>query len=84
METADIVVIGGGIVGCSIAYQLAAKGGRNVALLEKDLICFGSTGKSAGGIRVQFSSEVNIRLSLEALKILARFREEMGVDPGFR
>ncbi len=84
METADIVVIGGGIVGCSVAYHLAAKGSRNVALLEKDLICFGSTGKSAGGIRVQFSSEVNIRLSLEALKILERFREEMGVDPGFR
>jgi len=84
METAEIVVIGGGIVGCSVAYHLAAKGSRDVALLEKDLICFGSTGKSAGGIRVQFSSEVNIRLSLEALKILARFQEELGVDPGFR
>jgi len=84
METAEIAVVGGGIVGCSIAYHLAAQGCKNVALLEKDLVCFGSTGKSAGGIRVQFSSEVNIRLSLEALKILARFKEELGVDPGFR
>ncbi len=84
METADIVVIGGGIVGCSVAYHLAKQGSRSVALLEKDLVCFGSTGKSAGGIRVQFSSEVNIRLSLEALKILAGFQDEFGVDPGFR
>ncbi len=84
METADIVVIGGGIVGCSVAYHLVKMGGRGVALLEKDLVCFGSTGKSAGGIRVQFSSELNIRLSLEALKILAGFQEEFGVDPGFR
>src|SRR3990172_7869916 len=84
LETAEIVVIGGGIAGCSVAYHLARKGCRGVALLEKDLVCFGSTGKSAGGIRVQFSSEVNIRLSLEALKILAGFQEEVGVDPGFR
>lgn len=84
METADIVVIGGGIVGCSVAYHLRKQGGRSVALLEKDLICFGSTGKSAGGIRVQFSSAVNIRLSLESLKIFQNFRQEFGVDPGFR
>ena len=84
METADLVIIGGGIVGSSVAYHLAKKGCRSVVLLEKDLICFGSTGKSAGGIRVQFSSEVNIRLSLEALEILKGFRDEFGVDPGFR
>jgi sarcosine oxidase subunit beta len=84
METVDILVIGGGIVGCSVAYHLVKQGARGVTLLEKDLICFGSTGKSAGGIRAQFSSEVNIRLSLEALKILQNFREEFEVDPGFR
>jgi glycine/D-amino acid oxidase-like deaminating enzyme len=84
METAEIAVIGGGIVGCSVAYHLARKGCRNVVLLEKDLVCFGSTGKSAGGVRAQFSSEVNIRLSLEALKILKGFQDELGVDPGFR
>ncbi len=44
METADIVVIGGGIVGCSVAYHLAKKGGRSVALLEEDLVCFAGKG----------------------------------------
>jgi len=83
-ETADIVIIGAGIVGCSIAYHLAVQGAGSVVVVEKDLICSGATGKSAGGIRQQFATELNIHLSIESLKMFHRMREELGVDPEFR
>jgi sarcosine oxidase subunit beta len=83
-ETADIVIVGAGIVGCSIAYHLAVLGTPKVVVVEKDLICSGSTGKSAGGIRQQFATEVNVHLSLESLRMFHRMREELGVDPEFR
>jgi sarcosine oxidase subunit beta len=83
-ETADIVIIGAGIIGCSLAYHLILQGASRVVVLEKDLICSGSTGKSAGGIRQQFATELNIRLSLESIKMFHRMPEELGVDPGFR
>jgi len=53
IETADILIIGAGIVGCSLAYHLTVQGASRVVVVEKDLICSGSTGKSAGGIRQQ-------------------------------
>ena len=83
-ETADIVIIGAGIVGCSIAYHLAVQGAAKVVVVEKGLICSGSTGKSAGGIRQQFATDVNLRLSLESLQMFHRMREELGIDPEFR
>jgi sarcosine oxidase subunit beta len=83
-ETADIVIIGAGIVGCSIAYHLAVQGTAKIVVVEKDLICSGATGKSAGGIRQQFATEVNVQLSLESLQMFHRMREELGIDPEFR
>lgn len=78
-ETADVVVIGGGVMGASVAYHLAARGCRNVVLLEKhEFLGAEATGKCAGGIRYQFSTEINVRLSLLSLPMLGRFEEEIG------
>lgn len=81
---AEIVIIGGGIVGLSIAYHLAARGCCDVCVLERGRIGQGATAKATGGIRQQFTSEVNIRLSLESLKRFERFEEELGSSADFR
>jgi len=83
--TADAVIIGGGVMGTSTAYHLARKGAKNVVLLEREPF-FGvmSTGQCAGGIRHQFSSEINIRLSIESIRMMERFPEEMGQDIDLR
>lgn len=84
MERADVVVVGGGIIGASIAYHLATRGVRDVVVLERDQLGSGSTGRNAGGIRLQFSTEINVRLSLRSLPRIENFAAEMGSDPQLR
>ena len=80
-KTADIVIIGGGVMGASTAYHLANCGARNIVLLEKeDFFGTGATGRCAGGVRYQFSTEINVRLSLASLPMIERFKEEIGQD----
>jgi sarcosine oxidase subunit beta len=77
--SAEVVIIGGGVMGASIAYHLAKAGQRDVVLLEREsFFGQGATGRCAGGIRYQFSTEINIRLSLLSLPMLDRFEEETG------
>ncbi|MEK7311592.1 MAG: FAD-binding oxidoreductase [Chloroflexota bacterium] len=77
-STAPIVIIGGGVMGASTLYHLA-KRGLNAVLLEKEpFFGQGATGRCAGGIRYQFATEINIRLSLLSLPMLDRFEEEIG------
>jgi sarcosine oxidase subunit beta len=84
-KTADIVIIGGGVMGASAAYHLAKCGVKNIVLLEKEsFFGTGATGRCAGGVRYQFSTEVNIKLSLESLPMLERFAEELGQDINYR
>lgn len=79
-RTADVVVVGGGVVGASAAYHLAAAGAGRVLLLERaDHLAAGATGACAGGFRGQFSSEVNIRLSLASVPMIVGFTEEHGL-----
>src|SRR5881396_1242374 len=82
-RTASTVIIGGGVVGCSIAYHLACRGLRDVVLLERETVGSGTTSKAAGGIRVQFPAETEIRFSLESIDVFARFADEFGVVPGY-
>ncbi len=77
--TAEVVVIGGGVMGASTAYHLALRGVRDVVLLEgQRFFGQGATGKCAGGIRYQFSTAVNVRLSQLSLPMLDRFEAETG------
>ncbi len=83
--TAEIVIIGGGVMGASAAYHLAARGMKNIVLLEKEeFFGQGATGRCAGGVRYQFETEINIRLSIESLQMLDRFKEEIGQDINYR
>jgi sarcosine oxidase subunit beta len=84
-KTAEVVIIGGGVMGASTAYHLALRGQKDILLLEKDEF-FGqeATGRCAGGVRYQFSTEVNVRLSLQSLPMLDRFKDEIGQDINFR
>ena len=81
---ADVVIIGGGIIGVSIAYYLVKNGVRKVVLFEKGMMGEGSTGKCAGGIRTQFSTRINLQFSILSLKTFETFKDEFGVDPEFR
>jgi sarcosine oxidase subunit beta len=82
---AEVVIVGGGVVGASVAWHLAARGCRDVVVLERGAAPGqGSTGRATGGFRAQFGSEVNVRLSLLSREKLLRFPDELGVDPGYR
>ena len=80
MTSADVVIVGGGAVGVSAAYHLAAAGAGRVMLLERaDAVGTGSTGACAGGFRHQFSSRINIELSLASVPMIVGFSEEHGL-----
>jgi sarcosine oxidase subunit beta len=83
--TADIVIIGGGVMGASEAYHFAKRGIKNILLLEKeDFFGTGATGRCAGGVRYQFSTEINVKLSIESLPMIERFKDEIGQDVNYR
>jgi len=85
MLTADVVLIGGGIVGSSIAYHLTAAGCKSVLVIERESSQGkGSTGKSMGGVRAQFSTPVNIRMSLYSIPFYASFEERLGYPCDYR
>ncbi|ABG92174.1 MULTISPECIES: NAD(P)/FAD-dependent oxidoreductase [Rhodococcus] len=75
-EQASVVVIGGGVIGASIAFHLAESGVSDVVLLEKDELACGSTCKAAGGVRASFSNEANIAIGLRGLDVYSRFAQE--------
>src|SRR2546421_1050156 len=82
---ASVVIVGGGVMGVSAAYHLACRGETDVLLLERsDLLGQGATGKCAGGVRHQFGTEINIRLSIASVRMLERFETEPGQAIGLQ
>jgi sarcosine oxidase subunit beta len=80
-HTADVVIVGGGCMGASVAYHLTRRGITDVVLVEREAqLGAGSTGRNAGGVRHQFSSEQNILLSIESIAALERFEAEVGAS----
>ncbi|HET9155659.1 MAG TPA: FAD-dependent oxidoreductase, partial [Myxococcaceae bacterium] len=76
----DVLIVGGGVVGWSVAHHLARAGVRRVVVVDRG---GGSTERATGGFRAQFATEVNVRLSLLSRDKLLAFQEETGVDPGY-
>jgi sarcosine oxidase subunit beta len=82
--SADVVIVGAGVVGASVSWHLRRLGVREVVLLEREAEPgLGSTGRATGGFRAQYATGINVRLSLLAREKLLRFEEEVGVDPGY-
>jgi sarcosine oxidase subunit beta len=85
VSSAEVVIIGGGIVGASIAYQLTLAGCRDVVIVERDTHQGkGSTGKSMGGVRAQFSTPSSIRMSLYSIPFFRDFENNLGHPSGYR
>src|SRR3989449_8328205 len=83
-ETAEVVIVGAGIMDVSTAYHLARLGVGRVVVLERDTVCSGSTALASGGIRHQYANRLGIELTTHSIVTYERFREEFGVDPQFR
>ena len=83
-SAADVVIVGGGCMGCSVAWHLAQRGITNVVLIEREAqLAAGSTGKNAGGVRHQFSHAANIELSIESIAMIANFEAVVGTPVDF-
>src|SRR5690348_15052120 len=76
MQTAAVVIIGGGVFGGKLAYALATRGVQGIVLVERDVIAAGSSGKATGGLRQQFADELDIRFSREGILFYKRFIQE--------
>src|SRR4051794_23187008 len=82
MKNAEIVIIGGGVVGASVAHHLTKRGCREVVILEREkMLGLGSTGKATGGIRAQFETDINIKLSLYSLEFFRNWDFDCEYEP---
>ena len=83
VETADAVVIGGGVMGCSILYHLAARGMTDALLLEREALGSGSTGRSSGAVRMHYSTEVHARMAWHSVQVFRNFDNIVGGECGY-
>ena len=83
-DAAEIVIVGGGVIGLSIAYYLAKRGLSDVVVVERGYLAEGASGRNGGGVRQQWSTELNIRLMQESVELCRRFAVDLGVNVWFR
>ncbi len=83
-DRADLVIVGGGIIGLSLAYHLARMGFTEVAVLEQSYMCFGASGRNGGGVRQQWTTEENIRLMKDSVRMFRAMAAETGYNIWFR
>ena len=79
-ESAEVVIVGGGAMGASVAFHLANLGVHDVVLLERESLASGSTSKSAGGIRAQFADELNVRIALRSIAEFEALDRTSGIE----
>src|SRR6059036_267931 len=79
----DVVIVGAGAIGCSVAYHLARRGCRNVLVVDRGPVGGGSSTRAAGGLRCQFSTEINVRFSQLSLPFFERASEVLGAPVPF-
>ncbi len=80
----EVAIVGGGVMGLSIAYQLAKRGLTDVVVLERGYLAQGASGRNGGGVRMQWSTELNVRLMLQSIELCRHFAQEIGVNVWFR
>jgi sarcosine oxidase subunit beta len=83
-DRADIVIVGAGILGLSIAYHLAERGVTGITVVDKGYLCGGASGRNGGGVRAQWSSEANVRLMQESIRLCRAFAAKMKINVWFR
>jgi sarcosine oxidase subunit beta len=83
-DRAQVVVVGAGILGLSVAYHLAARGTTDVTVVDQGYLCGGASGRNGGGVRAQWSSEANVRLMLESIRMCREFASRMKINVWFR
>src|SRR5450432_3207829 len=83
-ERAEIVIVGGGVMGLAIAYYLAVAGLEDVVVIERGYLAEGASGRNGGGVRQQWSTEINIRLMQDSVELCRRFAVDLGVNVWFR
>jgi sarcosine oxidase subunit beta len=83
-DQADVVIVGAGIMGLSLAYHLAARGITNVTVVDRSYLCGGASGRNGGGVRAQWSSEANVRLMQESIRVCREFATKMKINVWFR
>src|SRR6202166_3047048 len=83
-DRAEIVIIGAGIMGLAIAYHLARLGVTDIVVVDKTYLCGGASGRNGGGVRAQWSSEANVRLMLESIRMCREFAAKMKINVWFR
>src|SRR6478672_9656807 len=80
----EIAIVGGGVMGLSIAYQLAKRGLTDVVVLERGYLAQGASGRNGGGVRMQWSTELNVRLMRESIDLCKHFAQEIGINVWLR